>query len=572
MSKGLSAYEVTPVYIDGKLTDMEIHCKERTLRMLGTGGAAREHALLQEDMPQNCLPVLLGAGMGFALRRLLTVHAGPVAVVDKEADILSRTGLRDTLSPEEAARIYWLHDEEPAAVLHSLTQWQAQHDGLPLRPVSHPFYLRLDRAYYATVRQQLEASSRFDFWSKARQPRFTGGSPRLLLITSQYFLMGELAEACQRLQIPHLFLHLPSDSVASTEFVEQLLKAVVEFHPDCVLTLNHLGVDREGVLMDLLERLQLPLASWFVDNPHLILHLYHKLISPWTAIFTWDADNITSLRRMGFPHVFHLPLGTDPLRFAPERAQKMPQWRAQISFVGNSMIYKVGARLRAGRFPRALLLPFRQVAAAFDASEERSVAAFLQQRFPHLHEVYASLPDNERKLAFETAVTWEATRQYRTHCVEQLLPFTPLIVGDPGWRIVFRHAFPSPRLHGELSYYTDLPGFYPLSDINFNCTSKQMKGAVNQRIFDVPAAGGFVLTDWRDQMDSLFEPQREIIFYREAAEIPDLVRYYLQHPEARMRIVRAARRRVLAEHTWEHRLRRLLDRMRQTYGTAGISS
>ena len=70
------------------------------------------------------------------------------------------------------------------------------------------------------------------------------------------------------------------------EFVEELLRAVVEFKPDFVFTVNHLGVDREGVLIDLLARLELPLASWFVDNPHLILYVYDRLNSPWTSIFT----------------------------------------------------------------------------------------------------------------------------------------------------------------------------------------------------------------------------------------------------------------------------------------------
>jgi spore maturation protein CgeB len=54
-----------------------------------------------------------------------------------------------------------------------------------------------------------------------------------------------------------------------------------------------------------------------------------------------------------------------------------------------------------------------------------------------------------------------------------------------------------------------------------------MKGAVNQRVFDVPVCGGFLLTDHRRQMESLFEPGREIVCYQEPGEIPDLVRHYL---------------------------------------------
>ena len=122
------------------------------------------------------------------------------------------------------------------------------------------------------------------------------------------------------------------------------------------------------------------------------------------------------------------------------------------------------------------------------------------------------------------------------------------------------------RYHPELSYYDDLPDFYPLTEINFNCTSQQMKGAVNQRVFDVPCCHGFLLTDHRRQMEQLFEPETEIVFYRHPDEIPGLVERYLADPAARKRVAEAARRRVLAEHTYDHRMRFLMEAMRQTFG------
>lgn len=179
--------------------------------------------------------------------------------------------------------------------------------------------MRLDRAWYGSLRKHLEASRKFDFWGKARQPRFRDDMPRLLLITSRYFLVGEVAAACGRIGVRQRTLTLESDEISSEDFVKSLLREALEFRPDAVLTLNHLGVDREGVLTELLAKLELPLVSWFVDNPHLVLHLYRGLSSPWMAIFTWDRDNIDSLRKQGFSHVFHLPLGTDPTRFRPGR-------------------------------------------------------------------------------------------------------------------------------------------------------------------------------------------------------------------------------------------------------------
>ena len=67
-------------------------------------------------------------------------------------------------------------------------------------------------------------------------------------------------------------------------------------------------------------------------------------------------------------------------------------------------------------------------------------------------------------------------------------------------------------------------------------------------------------------MDRLFEPGREMVAYQAPDEIPDLIDYYLRKPKERERISRAARQRVLREHTYDLRLTRLLKTMLAVYG------
>lgn len=551
---------------DGALADVLLTFGPRSWPLLGGAGAAMElRAVEGFDPGAGRLPVLLGSGLGAALARVLELWAGPVAVVDREAPILELTGVRR--GPGADPRVLWVDDPTPEAALRVLSRWQMEHGGRPFAPLALPVYRRIDRDHYAAVEQALAASRKADFWARARYPKFVSWPPRVLYLTSDYFLLGELVRASERLGAPHRFVNIGARETGRAEFVERLLHEVVTFRPDFVFTINHLGVDREGVLVDLLERLRIPLASWFVDNPHLILYLYNKLQSPWTAIFTWDTDNIASLTARGFPHVRYLPLATDATRFAPVAAPPGPHpWRARVSFVGNSMTTKVGKRMQAGRFPREMLRTYKAVAAGFSAGSERSVSEFLRRAHPDLARVFDAFESDERRLCYETMITWEATRQYRKGCIQGLLGFDPLIAGDRGWLRTFPGRGDTWRWHKELNYYEELPLFYTLSEINFNCTSQQMKGAVNQRVFDVPAAGAFVLTDHRQQMEDLFEPGREVAFFRDPAEVPELVRRYLDHPAERERIVAAARRRILAEHTYEHRLDTLFRAMRELYG------
>ncbi|AGW12045.1 CgeB family protein [Megalodesulfovibrio gigas] len=547
---------------DGQLQDVVITQEGRTRRMAGRQGREREAALVQDALPPaRSLPVLLGAGLGAALEAVLQAHPGPVAVVDKEADILAATGL-----VAQYPQVAWVLDATPEAALASLTRWQMAHGGAPFHPIALPFYLRQDRSHYQVLADRLAASQVHNFWEKARQPRFRNWPPRILGVTSQYFLMGEVQAACTRLGVPLHCIHIEDQEIGAGRFMEELLTAVLEFKPDFLFTINHLGVDREGVLISLLEQMRLPMASWFVDNPHLILHLYQQVVHPLTAIFTWDRDNLPSLKALGFEHVHYLPLGTDAHRFRPGA----PAWpgmpRAGASFVGNSMVFKVGHRLRKARPPRRLLLEYRNLAREFGASDCRGVLEFLQEQHPDRYADWQALPTAERRLALEAMLTWEATRQYRVACVAGILPLHPLICGDKGWPILFRHR-PEPwTWHPELSYYDHLPAFYPAQAVNLNTTSKQMKGAVNQRVFDCPACGAFVLTDMREQLADLFEPGTEVAVYEHPDEVESLARHYLTHPAERLRIVAAARARVLAEHTYDRRILALCEQMQATFG------
>jgi len=392
--------------------------------------------------------------------------------------------------------------------------------------------------------------------------RHRGRAPRLLLLTSAYFLLGELKAACQRLDVAHLLLDFASRSVDRDLFIKTIRETAASFKPDAIVTVNHLGVDHEGVLYALAGELKLPLVSWFVDNPEFILPLYPAPDPQNTLILTWDADSLDAVRGYGFTNVFWLPLGADPERFRPGREGR-PEWRSRVSFVGNSMVAKTVSRLNAAAPGEALLAAFVDLARAFGRSGERSVAAFLTAARPDLLPEFDALP-LLRRVAFATALVWHSTLEYRLGCVAKTLPFGPLIAGDPGWSRLFPEGGGF-RLHKELSYYDDLPGFYPASEVNFNCTSLQMKGAVNQRVFDVPAAGAFLLTDHRRQIERLFEPDAEIALYRDPEEIGPLLERFLADAGARERIAAAGRARVLSEHTYAHRLSALMATIGQSF-------
>ena len=122
------------------------------------------------------------------------------------------------------------------------------------------------------------------------------------------------------------------------------------------------------------------------------------------------------------------------------------------------------------------------------------------------------------------------------------------------------------RLGPQLNYYKELPSFYNACAVNFNATSIQMGKAVNQRVFDVPACGAFLLTDHQESIEGLFEVGKEVVTYKDQGEIAELVRFYLGNDRAREAVAKNGRVRVLGEHTYRHRVDEIIRGVRRIFG------
>ena len=154
----------------------------------------------------------------------------------------------------------------------------------------------------------------------------------------------------------------------------------------------------------------------------------------------------------------------------------------------------------------------------------------------------------------------EGTRELRRNIVITLQDKGLLVRGDDAWPAIAKNC------GTFLNYETQLAAYYRNCQINLNTTSIQMPTAVNQRVFDCPAAGGFLLTDHQQTLNELFDIECEIAAYNSPQECRDLFRHYRDHPKERTRITTRARTRILAEHTYKNRLNTIFDIVQQRYG------
>jgi spore maturation protein CgeB len=105
----------------------------------------------------------------------------------------------------------------------------------------------------------------------------------------------------------------------------------------------------------------------------------------------------------------------------------------------------------------------------------------------------------------------------------------------------------------------DHPAFLCSSPITLNITRGPMAvmgHCPSGRLFEAAACGVPCLSDWWTGLDAFFEPGQEILVARTPEDVVEAV---ARDPDDLARIGRAARERVLAEHTADFRARELVD-------------
>jgi len=88
--------------------------------------------------------------------------------------------------------------------------------------------------------------------------------------------------------------------------------------------------------------------------------------------------------------------------------------------------------------------------------------------------------------------------------------------------------------------------------------------ASNMRLFEATGVGTCLLTDWKANLHELFEPDAEVVTYRDAAECVEKVGYLLAHEAERRRVAEAGQRRTLRDHTFADRAARIDAVIRET--------
>ncbi len=297
-----------------------------------------------------------------------------------------------------------------------------------------------------------------------------------------------------------------------------------------------------------LEEAGLPYVSLWTDNPIKHLSLLKDIKTPLhRGLFVADTQVIQQLEGLGWDNVFYLPpWHIDPEIFKPVAPHSNLACKLSFAATFNSLAAE-RAQWRQGWDTK------------MNAAADK-VIDLAQSTKDHV-DVFEVIGGDWDATTDEFSLISHAMYfEQKALAREQLIH----MVGDRELHIVGIGSAETDRenvIMHEGREWHDLSPLFCSSQINLNLTP--WPRSCHHRLFQIAASGAFMLSDWREDALTLFEPDVEAVYFRSLDELPELVDRYNKAPGECQKIAEAARQRFLAEHTAAHRMAELSARLNE---------
>lgn len=119
-------------------------------------------------------------------------------------------------------------------------------------------------------------------------------------------------------------------------------------------------------------------------------------------------------------------------------------------------------------------------------------------------------------------------------------------------------ALQNVHIRDGIKTLTEMPKAFHLSKINLNMTIPAIQTGLPLRIFDILGCGGFLMTNYQQELSEHFEIGVDLEAYASIEELIDKCAYYLTHDEERKQIARNGYQKVRENHTYQKRFIEML--------------
>ncbi|MBR1472400.1 MAG: glycosyltransferase [Lachnospiraceae bacterium] len=319
-------------------------------------------------------------------------------------------------------------------------------------------------------------------------------------------------------------------------------------------------------ISEVCEIAQIPYVCWTVDVP--VMELFSSAIkNKCNRIFLFDRTQYRYFYEKNPEGIFYLPLATNVQRWdAVLKAAKGTEcsaYASDISFVGSLYNEKNAYHRINGLSEYAKGYIQGLIEAQLQVYGVNFIESMLTDRImkemdllvPELHLVPCDgNPDAQRYLIANEHIGSELAETERKRLLNAL---SEIFTVD-----LYTHSDTSGlrgvRAHKGIDTHTQMPLVFYNSKINLNITMRPIATGLSLRIYDVCGCGGFLLTNWQEELPELYEPGAEVEIFGSKEEMLDKAGYYLEHEEERAAIALRGYERTVAEHTYDRRIAEMI--------------
>ncbi|HPA47284.1 MAG TPA: glycosyltransferase, partial [bacterium] len=375
-------------------------------------------------------------------------------------------------------------------------------------------------------------------------------------------ILKSLADAYAQQGFQVTFVHEKLDRDA---FRYRLQNSLAQSKPDAILLLNAYPrnfLQRIYDASDAAECFQPSRLVWLTDD---IRHSPGSEcgFSERDVVFCVDRTYVDTVKSEGAGFACHIPSAT----CVPQHGEYRSEYAHPIAFVGSvtdlraelSNLRPESKEWLQGAVSATIRHEPLPGMAQLESNCQANLLAVAETICLHMAKPYL---EGQQALAYALYVL--ANTYKRVAVVKDLIPMGLAVYGNKDWECLLgeneRCAYRGPVA------YQDLPDLYASANISLNIHSLQCPTCLNPRDFDVPMAGGFLLSDWvQDAEAGYLVDGSEGVFYRSTPHLKELIAYYLENQELRDRVAEAGHRRVSRDHRYINRVCASLDVLRSGY-------
>ncbi len=343
---------------------------------------------------------------------------------------------------------------------------------------------------------------------------------------------------------------------------EKLLSELVEFSPDLIFLMNGPAASRLhslGIPNSIIHKMAVEKLTWYVDHPHFVSSDLAASLSDSVAVC--DRSYLPYFEPYNPRCLFHLPPSTS--------LQSEGGWREEFAFP----ILYVGSVINPNEYIQSLSKPAKTYLETLLQSfllknvKDELVGEDHQYEYDELIQCALAFNQNRLNKQFQCRKTSLlyflyviATSRRRVNIANLLFPLGLHIFGPDDW-ISFVDDKYKNRIHG-LVESENLADCYASASININLHSLQCPTSLNIRDFDIPFAGGFLLSDWVEDFErGILQPEDHACIFKNNNELLEKTEYYLHEAEERKQIVERGRQWIKSNHTPAHRAMEVMKQL-----------